>query len=702
MTTLEMTKPQLQSSIELPKYSKIDINQVETELDNHLNACRNLREQLLADHSVYTWDNLIVPLEEKEDQMNKMFAPISQLNSVLSDDTLRAVYDRCITKLSEYSTEVSQHEGLYQAYCQIQKSDDYKDKFDPAQKRVIDEALIGFKLSGVHLDQAKKKRFKDISERLTVLSTLFSNNVLDATKAWYYQTEDQESLKGLPDRVLDAAREKANEKGEKGFILGLDAPTYISVMTMAENRSLRETFYLEHATRASDQGSNKKRWDNTEVINETLALRQEMAEILGYQNYAEVSIVPKMVESTNQVIHFLDDLALRAKPQAQQELEALCQFARKEGFNDQIMPWDLSFYSEKLKKAQFSFTQEDLRPFFPINHVLSGLFDILKEIYGITVKEVAHFERYHPSVGLYEFFDEKDTLRGYIYTDLYAREVKRGGAWMDDLTTRYVKSNDELQIPIAYVSCNFAPPAKGNSQALLTHNDVLTLFHEFGHALHHILTKVDYISVSGVHGVEWDAVELPSQFMENYTWDKEGLKRLAKHYQTGETLPDELFGKLVLSRHFHSAMQMVRQLEFALFDFRLHLEYKKNKENKNYVLDMLNDVREKVAVIMPPAYHRFTHSFSHIFAGGYAAGYYSYKWAEVLSSDAFSLFEEKGNVFDQKTGRHFLHEIIEKGGSEPALDLFCRYRNRKPDIAALLRHNGIQSINKEHNKTATL
>ncbi|MCF6776772.1 M3 family metallopeptidase [Thiotrichales bacterium 19X7-9] len=688
MTAVEMTQNIHKPVIELPEYSKIDIKQFESQLDHQLSACRNLRKKLLSDNTSYSWANLIDPLEACEDQLNKLFAPISQLNAVLSDDDIRAVYDRCIVKLSEYSTEVSQDEVLYQAYCQISQSDEYQNHYDVAQKRVIDEALKSFKLSGVHLAKEKKARFKAISERLTILSTTFSNNVLDATKAWHYFTEDKSELEGLPEHVIKAAQVKAQAKDKEGFILGLDAPTYISVMTTAKNRSLREAMYYEYATRASDCGSNASQWDNTEIINETLKLRQEMAEVLGYDNYAEVSIAPKMVESTDQVISFLEDLVKRAKPQAEKEYTELCQFAKAQGLDD-FKPWDLNYYAEKLKKEKFSFTQEELRQYFPVDHVLSGLFSILNEIYGLNVERVDQFDRYHDSIELYRFTDLDGQLRGLIYVDLYAREVKRGGAWMDDITTRYLKDNGDLQAPIAYIACNFAPPVTNETPALLTHNDVLTLFHEFGHALHHILTQVNYLPVAGINGVEWDAVELPSQFMENYTWHKEGLKRLTKHYQTGESLPEELFDKLVASRYFHSAMHMVRQLEFAIFDFRLHLEYKANKDNTNYCLELLKQVRNQVAVVIPPEYHRFTHSFSHIFAGGYAAGYFSYKWAEVLSSDAFSLFEESGNVFDREVGLHFLTSIIEKGGSQPALDLFINYRGRKPDIQALLRHSGI-------------
>ncbi|MCF6765237.1 M3 family metallopeptidase [Thiotrichales bacterium 19S3-7] len=690
MTTLEMTQSIKNPLIELPEYSKIDIQHFESQLDNQLEHCRDLRKKLLAENTDYSWTNLIDPLDACEDQLNKLFAPISQLNAVLSDDTIREVYDRCIVKLSEYSTEVSQDELLYQAYVQISQSDAYQDDYDFAKKRIIDEALKHFKLSGVHLAKAEKERFKAISERLTVLSTTFSNNVLDATKAWYYHTEDENDLSGLASHVIEAARLKAESQAKKGYSLGLDAPTYISVMTTADNRALREAMYYEYATRASDCGSNASRWDNTQIINETLALRQEMAEILGYDNYAEVSIAPKMVETTTQVISFLEDLVTRAKPQAEKEYQELCQFAKNRGIDD-FKAWDLNYYSEKLKKEKFSFTQEELRPYFPVGHVLSGLFSILNEIYGINVERIDQFDRYHESIELYRFTDLDGQLRGLIYVDLYAREVKRGGAWMDDLTARYLRDNGDLQIPIAYIACNFAPQVNNETPALLTHSDVVTLFHEFGHALHHILTQVNYLPVSGINGVEWDAVELPSQFMENYTWHKESLKRLTKHYQTGESLPEILFDKLVASRYFHSAMHMLRQLEFAIFDFRLHLEYKKHQVDENYVLDLLKEVRNQVAVVIPPEYHRFTHSFSHIFAGGYAAGYFSYKWAEVLSSDAFGLFEESGNVFNREVGLHFLKSILEKGGSQPALDLFISYRGRKPDIQALLRHSGIGS-----------
>ncbi|MCF6807403.1 M3 family metallopeptidase [Thiotrichales bacterium 19S9-12] len=690
MNIATMDKTELSEIIELPKYSQINIQLIEDQIKDQIQACQDLRETLLEKNITYTWDNLILPMDVEEDKLDKLFAPISQLNAVLNNDQLREVYDRCIVKLSEYATEVSQHEGLYNAYLQIQQSEAFKNEFNATQRRIIEEALKGFKLSGVHLPKNKKDDFKKISEQLTTLSTKFSNNVLDATNSWYFHTDSLDDLKGLPDYVIDMAKQKAKAKGMTGYALGLDQPTLIAVMTSADNRELRETCYKEYGTRASDQGANANKWDNSDIIRETLSLRQKKADILNYDNYAELSIATKMVESTDQVMDFLYDLVKRTKTQALEEFEELALFA-KEMDQIELASWDVNYYAEKLKKERFSFTQEELRPYFPVNHVLKGLFSILNEIYGLKVEKIDQFDRYHDTVSLYQFVDKDDQLRGLIYIDLYARESKRGGAWMDDITTRYVRDDKKLQVPVAYLACNFAPPLDKDTQALLTHNDVVTLFHEFGHALHHILTKVNYLPVSGIHGVEWDAVELPSQFMENYTWHKDGLKRITEHYQTGESLPEALFDKLVASRYFQSAMQMLRQLEFAIFDFKLHLEYKKHQDDPNYVLDLLDQVRQEVAVVMPPKYHRFTHSFSHIFAGGYAAGYYSYKWAEVLSSDAFALFEESGDVFNRDIGLQFLEQVLEKGSSAPALDLFTNYRGRKPDIKALLRHSGIQT-----------
>lgn len=673
--------------INLPKFTDFDIDSFEEKLNQKLNECRELKDQLLSKQSHYTWENLILPLDFKEDELNQLFSPLSHLNAVMNNDQFRDVYNRCVVKLSEYSTEVSQDYNLYQAYCQIRDSKDF-DHFDIAKKRVITEAIKGFELSGVHLEKEKKERFKAISEKLTILATEFSNHVLDATNAWHFHTENKDDLKGLPEYVIEAAKEKAKAKEKNGYLLGLDAPTYLAVLTMAENEHLREALYREFATRASDQGSFAGKFDNTKVIQETLKLRQEKAELLGFKNHAEVSVASKMVESTDQVMQFLTDLVKRSKAKGEAEFKELEAFAKSQG-HQKLNPWDVNFFSEKLKKEKFSFTQEELRVFFPVDHVLGGLFNVLSQIYGLKVQKIEEFQSYHNCVELYQFVDEENQTRGLIYIDLYARETKRGGAWMDEYTTRCINQNNEIQVPVAYVTCNFTPPLN-NMPSLLTHNDVVTLFHEFGHALHHILTKVDYLSVSGINGVEWDAVELPSQFMENFCWHKEGLKLLAKHYQTGESLPEDLFEKLVQSRHFESAMHMLRQLEFALFDFKIHLEYDKDtSDNPAFVLDMIEKVRNEVAVVKPPKYHRFSHSFSHIFAGGYAAGYFSYKWAEVLSSDAFSAFEEKESIFDKNTGKRFLNHILEKGASKPALELFTEFRGRAPDIQALLKHSGI-------------
>ena len=664
---------------ELPLFSMFNADKAVQEIDQILTYCREVKETLLQKQS-FTWQNFIHPLEVAEELLSKAFTPLSHLNAVQNSTKLREIYQNCVEKISAYATETAQDERLYDAYQKILAEEG---SLNSIQKKALKDAIKAFALSGVALPDSKRTAFKQAVIKLTKQQSDFENHVLDATNAWHYHTENKADLKGLSEEVVSAASEKAATAGKTGYLLGIDPPTYIAVMQQLDHRSLREKFYRAYYTRASDY-ADQREFDNHTIMKEILALRQKKAELLGFQNYAELSLQNKMAASVKTVEDFLDDLLQKSKKQALEEFKHLQGFAKESGLSAPLQAWDVAYFSEKLKKQRFDFTEDELRPYFPLNQVLKGLFNILEQIYGLSVTEEEDFDRYNPEVRLYAFYDTSGDLRGKILLDLFARENKRSGAWMDEARVRYKKQNGEIQLPVAYVNCNFMAPRKGQA-ALLTHNDVVTLFHELGHALHHILTRVDYISVSGINGVEWDAVELPSQFMENFCWNEEGLKQIARHVKTGKSLPQALFKSLVASRQFQSAMAMLRQLEFALFDITLHQQ---NAETVD-IHAVLNDIRKKTALLDVPSYNRFENSFSHIFAGGYAAGYYSYKWAEVLSSDAFAMFEASGEILNRVAGGQFLAHILEKGGSEPASVLFEKMRGRKPDVTALLRHAGI-------------
>jgi oligopeptidase A len=677
-----MNNPLLQNSV-LPLFSQIKPEHVEPAIDHLLAEARAVVEQHLQATAEYTWENLVEPIEDAEDRLGKAWSPVSHMNSVVNSDALREAYNACLPKLSEYSTEMGQNERLFNAYQFIAASDAYTD-LDTAQQKIIQNALRDFRLSGIDLDAEKKQRYKEISQELSQLASKYEENLMDATNAWTKLIRDADDLAGLPESALAVARQTAESHNEEGWMITLQFPSYSAVMTYADNRELRREHYEAFATRASDQGPHAGLYDNGEIMKKTLALRHEKALLLGFNNYAELSLARKMAEKPDDVIGFLEDLADRSWRQARKDLVELRQFAKQHYGIGDLQPWDIGYYSEKMRQHYYQLSQEEVKAYFPITRVLPGLFAVVEKLFGLNISEITGFDSWHPDVRFFEIHDQHGQLRGQFYTDLYARPKKRGGAWMDDCVSRK-KSGDRIQTPVAYLTCNFTPPA-GNDPALLTHDEVTTLFHEFGHGLHHMLTQVDHLGVSGINGVEWDAVELPSQFMENWCWEKEALALISGHYQTGKPLPEELFNKMLAARNFQSGMMMVRQLEFSLFDFRIHRDYDPKKGDRIY--QTLEQVRDMVAVIKPPKFNRFAHSFSHIFAGGYAAGYYSYKWAEVLSSDAFSLFEEKG-IFDQETGRSFLTHILEKGGSENAMDLFVRFRGRKPTIDALLRHNGI-------------
>lgn len=676
-----MTNPLLEPS-KLPPFSAIKPEHIQSAVELAIGHCRAEIERVLAAGD-FSWQGLVAPLEEADDRLSKLWSPVSHMNSVLSTEEWRAAHDACLPLLSEYGTFVGQHEGLYQAYKTLHGSDEFK-TLPRAKQTLIEHALRDFELSGIGLDDAKKARYGDIVKRLSELSSSFSNQVLDATHAWTKLITDEAELKGLPESALAAAKAMAEDKELQGYLFTLDFPSYLPVMMYCENRELREECYTAFVTRASDQGPNAGKFDNGPLMEELLALRHELATLLGFESFAHKSLATKMAETPAQVISFLNELALHSRPQAKKELDELKAFAASEYGATDLKAWDLSFYGEKLKQHRYEISQEELRPYFPENRVLSGLFHTVERLFGLKIEEQTEFDRWHKDVRFFHIFDADGEHRGSFYLDLYARSGKRGGAWMDECRVRRI-SGGELQRPVAYLTCNFNGPV-GGKPALFTHDEVVTLFHEFGHGIHHMLTKVDVAGVSGINGVPWDAVELPSQFMENWCWEEEALQEISGHFETGEPLPKSMLDKMLAAKNFQSAMMMVRQLEFSLFDFRLHLEY--NSEDGARIRETLDEVRQQVAVVIPPSFNRFQHSFSHIFAGGYAAGYYSYKWAEVLSADAFSRFEDEG-IFNPQTGRAFLTNILEMGGSEEPMELFRRFMGREPNTDALLRHSSI-------------
>lgn len=667
----------------LPPFSKIKPAHVVPALKAGIDECRAKIDEVLANKS-FTWQGLVLPLEEVDDKLSRMFSPVSHMNSVVNSDELREAYEQCLPLISEYSTFVGQHQGLYEAYNALHNSDEFK-TLNTAQQKTITNALRDFELSGIALAPEQQKRYGEISARLSELAAKFGNNVMDATLAWQKHITDETELAGLPESALALAADTAASKELDGWVFTLDFPSYLPIMTYADNRELREETYTAFITRASDQGPNAGEFDNSAIMSEELALRHEIAQLLGFASYAEKSLATKMAETPEQVFSFLEDLAAKSKPQAEQELAELQAYAKEKHGMDELAAWDYGYYGEKLKQEKYSISDEVLRPYFPADKVLSGLFETVNRLFGISVKELKDIDSYHKDVRFFEIYDSSNTLRGRFYLDLYARDHKRGGAWMDDCMGRKVRANGELQTPVAYLVCNFNK-AVGDKPALFTHNEVTTLFHEFGHGIHHMLTQVDAAPVAGINGVAWDAVELPSQFLENWCYEEQALNFISGHYETGEPLPKELLDKLLAAKNYNSGMQMLRQIEFSLFDFRIHNDYQAGEECQ--IQARLDEVRSHTSVVKAPEFNRFQHGFSHIFAGGYSAGYYSYKWAEVLSADAFSKFEEEG-IFNPETGQAFMQHILEKGGSEEPMELFKNFRGREPSVDALLRHSGI-------------
>lgn len=674
----------LLKSHSLPPFSLIRNEDIEPAIRELITQTKDEIERLLNVNTVYTWENLLQPIEQLDDDLANCWSPISHLNGVMNSQDLRTAYNACLPLLSEYNTWLGQHTRLCAAHKDIANAEHFS-ALECGQQRAVTNALRDFHLAGVSLPDEEKARYGELKMRLSELASKFGENVLDATNAWS-KVVSKDDLEGLPASALAAAKQAAENAELDGYLINLEFPSVQPVLSYCDNEALRREVYTANCTRASDQGPHAGQWDNSSIILETLELRAELAQLLGFQNYAELSLAKKMANETQQVTLFLQELNQHSRAQAQRELSELQSFAETHFAIEQLNAWDIPYYAEKLRQHRFNFSQEDIRPYLPITKVLPGLFEVVKRLYGVEIEKCTAFDSYHPDVQLFEINEHGKTIARF-YLDLYARADKRGGAWMDDCRVRR-RVGEHLQLPVAYMVCNFTP-AVGDAPALLTDSELVTLFHEFGHGLHHMLTQQTVAAVSGINGVAWDAVELPSQFLENWCWEEEALAFISGHYLTGEPLPTDLLSKMLAARNFQSAMLMARQLEFSLFDFRLHLENK--PDNQSQVQQLMDDIRDEVAVVVPPPFNRFGHSFSHIFAGGYAAGYYSYKWAEVLSADAFSRFEEEG-IFNSSTGADFRTNILEAGGSQDAMNLFVAFRGRKPDIEPLLRHCGISTV----------
>lgn len=668
--------------INRPAFEAFDPSTVESTLDTLLKQCREVVASVSTVEQP-TWQSVMSPLDEVHNRLSLFWSPVSHLNSVKNSNELRDVYKVCLPKLSAYYTELGQNSKLYSVIKGLEDSEEF-DTLSPAQQTVIKNELRDFELGGVSLADDKKKRFAKLTQELSRIKTEYSDNVLDATNAWELLLPDASRLEGLPASAIAAAKQRAEEKDQQGYLLNLEFPVVHAVRTFAIDAELRREITIAFTTRASENGPHAGQFDNSQHMVDILKYRNEKANLLGYESYADLSVVTKMVQSPEQVMTFLTDLGTKAVPQAKKELQQLQEFAASNLGLEKLESWDVPYASDKLKKELFDLSDEDLKPYFPADKAIPGMFKVVGRLFGLSIKQVEGVAVYHDDVSCYEIRDNNDALRGQFYLDNFARENKRGGAWMDVCATRQ-RLGDDVQLPIAYLTCNLTPPV-GDDPALLTHMEVTTLFHEFGHGLHHMLTQMDTAGVSGINGVEWDAVELPSQFLENWCWESESLALISGHYETGEPLPEDLLKKLRDARNFQSALQLVRQLEFSMFDMRVHASPPPSTADE--INDILEEVRSEVAVMPALDVQRFQHSFSHIFAGGYAAGYFSYKWAEVLSADAYSRFEEEG-VFSESAGKDFLNEVLSVGGSRPALESFVAFRGRKPNVDALLKQSGL-------------
>jgi len=663
----------------LPKFNEVKAEHVSPAVDYLLADARKTVETLATADGDVSWDNFASKLEDMEERMSRAWSQVGHINAVVNSPELREAYNENLSKLTDFYADLGQDERLYAKFRTLRNSAAFE-ALTTAQKKIVENELRDFRLGGAELPPEQKARFKEIQEELSKLSSRFEENVLDATNDYALYVHDTETLKGIPEDVLQAAADAAKAEDKTGWKFTLHFPSYLPVLQYADNRELRETLYRAYATRASEFG--KQEWDNTSVIAQTLKLRHEAAQLLGFDNYAELSIATKMADSAQHVESFLKDLAAKAKPFALRDKIELDEYAAKLGITD-MQAWDVSYVSEKLREDKYAFSDLEVKQYFPEHKVLDGLFKVVETIFGIHVSR-SDAPVWHEAASFYDIKDDKGELIGQFYLDLYARNNKRGGAWMDEAITRR-KSAGGLTKPVAYLTCNFSAPV-GDKPALFTHDEVLTMFHEFGHGLHHMLTEVDDYSVSGIKGVEWDAVELPSQFMENFCWEWEVLRNMTSHVDSGEQLPRALFDKMVAAKNFQAGMQTVRQIEFSLFDIRLHSEF--DPHGATTALDLIESVRDEVAVVRPPKWNRFPHNFTHVFSGGYAAGYYSYKWAEVLSADVYSMFEEDG-VLSREAGQRYWQEILAKGGSRSAMESFAAFRGREPNIDALLRHSGM-------------
>ncbi len=670
---------------DLPRFDLIQPEHVKPAITQLLADGRALISRLTDDATPATWADFSGALSEGLEGFGRAWGVVGHLHSVNDIPVWREAYNEMLPEVSRFYSELGQNLKLFDKYRALKKSDEYS-RLTTEQQKIVDNEIRDFRLGGAELPEDQKPRFQAIMEELSQLAAKFSENLLDATNAFAEIVTDEALLAGLPEDVKQAARLNAEKAGIEGWKFTLHAPSYGPVMQYAENRELRARMYRAYATRAAEfnDGASKPAWDNTPIMNRILELREEDAKMLGFANFAEVSLYPKMADTPAQVLTFLRDMAAKAKPFAERDMAELLAFAREELGIADFQPWDAAYVSEKLMQARYAFSEQEVKQYFTEPKVVAGLFKVIESLFGVQVKpdnapvwsEDARFYRIETPAG---------DLVGQFYMDLYARETKRGGAWMDEARSRK-RTTAGIQTPIAYLNCNFARPV-GNKPATFTHDEVITLFHEAGHGLHHLLTRGEELGVSGIHGVEWDAVELPSQFMENYCWEWEVLQGMTSHVDTGAALPRTLYDKMLAAKNFQSGMMTVRQLEFSIFDMRLHCEF--DPKGQSTVMDLIQEVRREVAVLMPPEWHRFPNSFSHIFGGGYAAGYYSYKWAEVLSADAYAAFEEAGNPFDATVGQRYLDEILSRGGSRPALDNFKAFRGREPSPDALLRHSGM-------------
>jgi oligopeptidase A len=660
----------------LPRFDAIRAEHVEPAITALIEAQRARVAQLEA-QAEPTFHSLVEPLEELRHRLARVWSPVGHLNAVMNSDSLRVAYNACLPKLSEFQTDLAQSEKLYRAYAAIAASEG--PQLDPVQREVIEHALRDFRLAGVALPPERKARFKTVMMELSRLAAKFEENVLDATNNWSHHVTDRGQLAGLNEGIIEQAARRAAEQGVAGWLLGLDQPTYVAVVTDAESPALRRVFYEAWTTRASDQGPGIAKYDNTQVMEDSLRLRYEAARLLDFPSFAQYALANRMARTVPEVIDFLRQLVRAARPAGAAELEELTGFAGR-----RLDAWDITYYSERLQQSRYSVSQEELRDYLPLPRVLAGLFEVAEKLFDVRIRERNDVPVWHPDARYFEVRSPDDHPVASFYLDAYARAHKRSGAWMDDCIGRKSLGGQTI-LPVAYLVCNSLPPA-GDRPALLTHDDVVTLFHEFGHGLHHMLTRVNYPSLAGINGVAWDAVELPSQFMENYAWEPAVLSRISAHVRTGEPIPADKQRQLIATRSFQAGLATLRQVEFALFDMRLHAEYDPARGGRVY--ELLREVRREVAVVQIPEWNRYPHSFGHIFAGGYAAGYYSYKWAEVLAADAFAAFSEH-DAFDRATARRFLDSILARGGSRDALEAFVEFRGRKPEVAALLKQYGI-------------